>query len=97
MNSTAWSHPVSPEQAARRAGGRRAYNQKRQRAAFYRRHEVWKVLFKEGKFLQKGIRLLLASQLGVSYQTICNDIKKLQEELSPCPQCGAPARLRHKV
>jgi hypothetical protein len=92
-----WSAPTSPEIAARRAGGRRRWNYERQQAASRRRHEVWEVLFREGRLFERGIRVRLAARLGVSYSTICLDLKKLLEEMAPCPTCGSPARLRHQL
>jgi hypothetical protein len=94
--TTIWSAPTSNDAAARRAGGRRRFNAERQLAASYRREEVYTVLWREGKLHERGIRVRLAERLGVSYGTICTDVKKLLEEMAPCPTCGSPARLRHK-
>ena len=98
MNRAAWAAPCDPGTAAKRAGGRRAYNLRRQHEAFYRRREIWKILFQEGKFYEVGIRIRLAARLNISYSQVCRDIAKLKEEMAPCPHCHAPARLiRHKV
>jgi hypothetical protein len=94
--TAAWSAPTTAEEAYRRAGARRALNYRRQTAAFYRRMDIYKALFKDGKFFEKGIRIRLATQLGISYRQVCRDIKTLLSELNPCPHCGAPARLREK-
>jgi hypothetical protein len=92
-----WSAATSPQDAARRAAGRRHLNFQRQQAAIERRHRVWVVLFKEGRMYEKGVKQRLATMLGVSYRQIVRDIKALLAEMRPCPTCGSPSRLRHKV
>ena len=94
--ATNWSAATSAEEVAKRAAGRRAFNFQRQLAAAERRHRVWEVLFRDGRLFEKGVKLRLATMLGVSYRQIVRDIKMLQEQLRPCPTCGSPARLRHK-
>lgn len=88
-----WSSPTSPEQAYRRAGGRRHYNAKRSEAAFRRRMEVFSALYGSGRtgsrVLRHGDRAELARTLGVSRSTVCRDVKEVWRwmRITPCPTC----------
>jgi hypothetical protein len=80
-----WSTPVSPEIAARRAGGRRRYNAERQCAAKLRRFEVVQLL-KCGGFTYAA----MAAKLDVGISTIARDVKAiLNTETWICPCCNA--------
>jgi DNA invertase Pin-like site-specific DNA recombinase len=68
---------LSPEEAYRRAGGRRRYNQRRQDAERARHKEVSRLLdlYGEGK---RGTRARIARELGVSRATVTRDVRALQ-------------------
>jgi len=73
--SREWSKPVSAEEAARRAGGRRAYNRLRKWRRLMRRVKVCELWWDQ--LTVKNYRRLkakIARQLGVSRSTICRDI-----------------------
>lgn len=89
MNASQWARPVSPEEAARRAAGRKRINARRQRQAARRRCIVHRLLFVRGRLLEKGIKTKLARKLGVSWTTIDRDIKYLLALGHPCKACGA--------
>jgi hypothetical protein len=71
-----WSTPVSPTEAARRAGGRRRYNATRTFRAAVRRRQVIELLFAHG--FTYGSQRRAAEALGVSPATITRDTKALQ-------------------
>src|SRR3712207_243308 len=92
-----WSEWTSDQEAYRRAGGRRAYNARRQSMALYtqmwlmeivarNRIDVWK---------RKGAQKSLARALVVSKSTIGRDIKTILSEYQlgkPCPLCRCTVR-----
>lgn len=90
--SAAWSAPTTPEAASRRAGGRRAYNSRRQFARTRRRAEVMRLVSCQGTFFRRGFQSELARKLGVSRATICRDIDYLLRLGWSCPTCGAYTR-----
>lgn len=61
------------DEVCRRAGGRRRYNIRRQRAAFERRATVARLLVEYGRN-KRGTRARIARELGVSEATISRDI-----------------------
>jgi hypothetical protein len=75
--TAAWSVPTTREAAARRAGGRRAYNCRRRLAQTVRRAEVMRRVACKGGFFRRGIQAEVARELGVSRSTICRDIDYL--------------------
>jgi hypothetical protein len=96
---SSWSAPTTNEEAARRAGGRRSYNCRRQLDAFVRRVEVerawWQMVDTEG-LMTRGIQARLAERFNVSRSTICRDVAFMQEgwALLVCPTCDTDIRLR---
>ena len=72
MHKTAWSAPVSPDTAYRRASGRRRYHAQRRTDRFFRRLLVLDRLRDEG--LRYGAQARWARELGVSEATICRDV-----------------------
>lgn len=70
MNRTQWGQPVTPGEAARRAGGRRAYNARRWLAAIVRRRAVF-LAYDQGASIED-----LAQQHGVSCRTIQRDLQR---------------------
>jgi DNA-binding NarL/FixJ family response regulator len=71
MNTREWSRRTTPEEAARRAGGRRHYNDLRQLAALLRGLEV-------ARLAALGYRqAAIARELGVHRSTVCRDVAKL--------------------
>jgi len=93
-----WSTPITNEQAARRAGGRRAYNAQRQLDALVRRSAVEKawceMALAEGP-MTRGLQARLAERFGVSATTICRDLAFVQEGWArvACPTCGVEKEL----
>lgn len=87
----AWSFPTTPDEVARRAGGRRHYNAWRQFRALHRRSEVARRLTVQGAF-RRGFQARLARELGVSRATICRDVRELRRFGYSCPRCGAYMR-----
>jgi hypothetical protein len=88
--SVDWSAPTTPDEVARRAGGRKRYNTWRKWMAFRRRHvEVARRLFVQGALFKRGIQAELARELNVSRSTICRDVAYLIRLGWPCPHCGA--------
>jgi hypothetical protein len=94
-----WSRRTTNEEAARRAGGRRAYNCRRQLDAFERRFKVetawWQMVDTEG-LMTRGIQARLAERFGVSPTTICRDLAFIREGWAwlACPTCGLDKQLR---
>lgn len=72
MSKTSWSAPVSPDEANRRASGRRRYHAKRRIDRFFRRLKVLDRLRDEG--LRFGAQARWARELGVSEATISRDV-----------------------
>ena len=71
MSKREWQHRTSAEEAARRAGGRRLYNDLRKLAALMRGLEV-------GRLAARGYRQSeIARQLHVHRSTVCRDVAKL--------------------
>jgi hypothetical protein len=88
VSNNNWSFPTSPEEAARRAGGRRHYNRWRQTLALIRQTKVSRLL---GRYplLRRGTVSAIARELAVHPSTICRDIKALLRRVQPCRHCGA--------
>lgn len=84
-----WSQPADPQVAARRAGGRRGYNFRRQGLAFGRRIKIIEMLEASGVGLGWGVQAALARALGVSRSTICRDFAILFRDHCSCPICGS--------
>lgn len=83
----AWSKPLSPSDAARRAGGRTRYNAQRGDMAMLRRIEVVRLLLAYG--LGRGVRARIAKELNVHPSTITRDCQALfTADRRPCPTCG---------
>ncbi len=81
-----------------RAGGRRAYNARRQFFALYRHMHLMKIFAGNQMNLWKhnGAQKVLARALGVSKSTVRRDIKMTLSEYrlgKPCPLCRR--ELRH--
>jgi len=70
-----WSTPTDPDNAARRAGGRRRYHKQRQTARAARRFDL--VLLLARYPFGYGLQALLARELGVSEATISRDMAAL--------------------
>lgn len=70
-----WTWPVSDDEAARRAAGRRHYNSIRRLHAELRRVKVAELL--RGRFLDWGVQAEIARELGVSRSTVCRDVRWL--------------------
>lgn len=64
---------MTTEEAYRRAGGRRHYNQTRQIRAIFRRDALLELLAQSGMF-RYGARAAAARALGVSQATISRDV-----------------------
>jgi hypothetical protein len=102
--SNGWGDPVSAVEAARRAGGRRRYNNWRQTLALLRRAKLVRLLAAQGGLARRrdgwpdwrvglwGNQGALARRLGVSPATVCRDLHKLRAEICPSPPCGAGVR-----
>jgi predicted transcriptional regulator len=69
---------LSPEQAYRRAGGRRRYNLRRQEVARARRAEVQRLLDLYGE-RGRGTRARIARELSVSEATVSRDVREILE------------------
>ena len=85
----AWSDYVPDAVAAKRAGGRRHYNFRRQLAAERRRSQVVRLWVAWGS--GHGVQRRIARALGVSDATISGDfaeLRRLAREASTCPLCG---------
>ena len=67
--------PLTAEQIARRAGGRRRYNRQRQDDVFWRLLELENIMRREG--YAPGDYARWAARLGVSRSTICRDVRRL--------------------
>lgn len=67
---------LTPEQAYRRAGGRRRYNLQRQKAARARRDEVRRLLELYGE-QRRGTQARIARELGVSEATVSRDVREI--------------------
>lgn len=91
--TAAWSAPTTPDEVARRAGGRKHHNARRRWLAFRRRYlEVSRRLFTKGA-LKRGYQARLASELGVSRATISRDVRYLRQHGHyRCPACAAMAK-----
>jgi hypothetical protein len=76
MANAAWSAPTSPEAMRRRVGGRRRINAIRKARADLRRNALL-CLLKQWGGLRWKMGKELAKRLGVSRQTISNDLRRL--------------------
>ena len=85
MSKVVWAAPVSDQECARRAGGRRGYNARRGLVQTFRRQKVAR-LFAQGK--RPGE---IARELGVHPCTISRDLAALfamARQGKRCPLCG---------
>jgi hypothetical protein len=76
LNRSAWNQPITPEAAYRRAGGRRAYNTRREIAAMKRREGLARML--GGYAPTRGELASEARRLGVSVATASRDVAQLR-------------------
>jgi hypothetical protein len=79
--TTSWSAQTSPEEAYRRAAGRRAHNARRRFQAAERQVLVAQRIAQLG--LQHGVRARIALELGVRPSTIGRDIQRLFGDRGP--------------
>jgi hypothetical protein len=86
--SAEWAARVSPDEAYRRAAGRRAHNLRRQYGAAARRAEVARLLTRYG--VGGGVRARIAREMGVHASTIGRDLHRI------LPPLGAPALPDHR-
>ena len=84
-----WSAPVSADEAARRAAGRRHYNARRTERKQERQDEIVEMLLDNGRTW--GCQAQMARTFGVSESTISRDIKEIHRRGrgSACPVCDA--------
>ena len=88
MNRSEWSAPTTPDEVARRAAGRRHYNEVRQFNAALRRIEVMRRFNEYGGFATRGVVSRIAAELGVHRSTVSRDIWKiLPPDEQACPTC----------
>lgn len=83
-----WNAPVSDQEAARRAGGRRRFNAKRKGLAKQRRRKLAVLILKSN--FQTGWQRKLAGALKISESTISRDL------MTPRLQPVVEKRLRHR-
>lgn len=83
-----WSVPVSPEEAVRRAGGRRRYNAERRDQVLARRRQVADLLHKYG-LIKHGTQARIADELGVSRATVHRDVRAILKLHRLCACCGS--------
>ena len=76
MRATNWSAWTNPDEAARRAAGRRQYNAHRRLLAALRRRELVRMIV-ESDALPFGSGAEYARRLGVSRSTVCRDLARL--------------------
>jgi len=82
MRATNWIAPTTVEIAARRAGGRRRFNRRRQRMMTQRLCRIVEVLRRNGWYGREwGIRAKIARELGVSRATIARDLQNVERAL----------------
>ena len=81
-----WSEWVPPEEAARRAGGRRRINGLRRDRARLRRAAIgqW-LLDSDLSLFEAGVRARLAARFGISRRTASRDLAALVEECGRRP------------
>lgn len=90
MSNSSWPG-ITPEAAARRAGGRRRYNAERHDEMLLRRYQVAHLLEEYG--VGWGAQARMAEELGVSRATVCRDIAAIFEDrVRPCQTCGTRLR-----
>lgn len=91
-----WAASVSDGEAARRAGGRRAYNAWRRMMAEYRRYRLVGLAAEARLALwSRGTQTTLAARLGVSRSTISRGVAAITKACrpgAPCPVCGCAVR-----
>lgn len=77
MRATNWGSWAHPDEAARRAGGRRHYNFQRQLRAAFRQAELIRYMTGAAiaPFDRQGAEL--ARRFGVSRSTICRDLEAI--------------------
>lgn len=75
MNKS-WSQKTGFNEAHRRAGGRRRYNNVRHKQLLKRRERIAQLLFEHGGY-KYGIQTKIAQQIGVSEATISRDFKAM--------------------
>lgn len=83
-----WRAPVSDDEAAHRAGGRRRYNAARRVQAWARRRQVADLLNKYG-LLEYGTQARIADELGVSRATVHRDVRAILAQTRLCACCGS--------
>jgi hypothetical protein len=82
-----WGAPTSADEASRRAGGRRRYNNWRKLIRDLRRAQVWRLLG-DYPIFHRGKVMAIAREFKVHPSTICRDIKALMRRMRCCPKCG---------
>jgi hypothetical protein len=94
---TTWNAETSDSEAARRAGGRRRYNQMRQAKAARRLGRIIDIMARNRwHSRQWGIRAKIARELGVSRATICRDLQHLERSLDSPSYADVWLRLYRK-
>jgi hypothetical protein len=95
MTAEDWAEPVSREEAARRAGGRRAYNLVREIRVYLRRREIAR-RFDGWALTSHGVVARIARAFQVSLPTASRDRRwvlcayyHLPRRFGPCT-CGQP-------
>src|SRR4051812_27357740 len=84
----AWSDPTTPDEAHRRASGRRAYNARRAFVRTYRWRRVVELLATY-RLSERGTVTAIARALGVHPGTISRDLKGIRDLTTTCPRCGS--------
>lgn len=86
MNADSWTATVSRSEMSKRAGGRRAYNARRQSAAKARQAKIHEAIAEMNfNWADWRARAELARQFGVSRATITRDIQHILVE-ADCPE-----------
>jgi hypothetical protein len=78
LRRAAWKRPTSIAEVSRRAGGRRAYNRRRQQMQASRRVAVLWYLLQWGP--KRGVQAKIARMLRVDPSVISRDIKALSRD-----------------
>jgi hypothetical protein len=98
-NNRSWHPAADPDEAARRASGRRRYNARRQVRAAIRRGRIisiWEERSRAGwSIFSRGSQTQLAEMLGVDRSTICRDVKAIlsRQAVATCPICDSALRI----
>lgn len=93
MLATSWKKPTSPDEAARRAAGRRRFNAERQALAKKRRDEIKELIGEKGIVLcgigyGRGKGAMLANHFGVDRSTVSRDLAALMVEWRTAHVCA---------